>query len=156
MRSCNPSTTFNEWRKEPNRFQQTILTVAETQTEDLFAKRLKLMEQQLMVYRVIVEDKERIRSTNELLNNFQSLFLEWCGVNKSLPKPDEIKNGLLYFIPSYYLTNTVEFHQTYMNFEHNLTNNIPPSYVVATHQVPQLHPAGRASSLKAALFEQAP
>ena len=133
MRYCKPSTTFKEWRKEPSRFHQTIRTVTTAQAEDLIAKRLKLMEQQLMVYRVIVEDKERIRSTNELLNNFQSLFLDWCGVSKTSPKPEEINNGLLSFIPSYYLTNTVEFHQIYMNFENSLTNNIPPSYVASSN-----------------------
>lgn len=99
-------------------------------------RRLKKMEQQLMVYRVIIEDKERIRSTNELLNNFQTMFLEWCGVIRNNKKMDEEKLDLLSFIPSYYLTNTVEFHQIYMNFENSLSLNIPPSYVSSSNIVP--------------------
>lgn len=42
---------------------------------------------------------------------------------------DVERPNLMNFIPSYYLTNTVEFHQIYMNFENSLTNNIPPNYV---------------------------
>jgi hypothetical protein len=88
-----------------------------------------MMEQQLIVYRVIIEDKERIRVTNELLNSFLSMFLEWCGKGRSSNKMDIERPGLLNFIPSYYLTNTVEFHQIHMNFENSLTTNIPGSYV---------------------------
>lgn len=95
-------------------------------------KKHKLMEQQLIVYRVIVEDKERIRVTNELLNSFLTMFLDWCGMSyQSQGKMDAEKPAILSYIPSYYLTNTVEFHQIHMNFENSLTTNIPASYVSA-------------------------
>jgi hypothetical protein len=92
-------------------------------------KKHKLMEQQLIVYRIIVEDKERIRATNDLLNSFLTTFLDWCGMNRHQGSMSAEKPAILSYIPSYYLTNTVEFHQIHMNFENSLTSNIPPSYV---------------------------
>ena len=90
-----------------------------------------MVEQQLIVYRVIIEDKERIRATNDLLNSFLTMFLEWSGSDQ-MSGQTHPKAELLYYIPSYYLTNTVEFHQIYMNFEKGLTNHVPGSYVVSS------------------------
>jgi hypothetical protein len=104
-------------------------------------KKHKFMEQQLIVYRVIIEDKERIRVTNELLNSFLAMFLDWCGMSRNQTGMDIEKPPLLSFIPSYYLTNTVEFHQIHMNFENSLTANIPASYVHRLNSVLQLQSA---------------
>jgi hypothetical protein len=108
-------------------------------------KKLKMLEQQLMVYRVIIEDKDRIRATNELLNSFLTMFLEWTGMSKLAPgKMDIERPGILTVVPSYYLTNSVDLHQIYMNFENSLTNNTPPSYVASNFtSVLQLQQAHR-------------
>lgn len=55
--------------------------------------------------------------------------LRLTAARQSPQKMDIERPHLLSFIPGYYLTNTVEFHQIYMNFENNLTKYVPPNYV---------------------------
>lgn len=84
------------------------------------------MKKIMILHRLILEDKERLRLTTELMTTFLGLFLEWIKFGKGGLDEDD---NMLEYVPTHYLTCMSEFHQMYYNMEDNYFSRVPKAYV---------------------------